>query len=71
MSAETIRTTMSVPAIRCSGCAETIGETLGPIDGVDAVDVDVHAKTVTVNHAPRITRERLAAALGDAGFPVA
>ncbi len=71
MSIESTKTTFSVPTIRCSGCAEAIGEALNLIDGVDAVNVDVQAKTVAVEHEPRIARETLETALGKAGFPVA
>lgn len=73
MSTESTKTTFSVPTIRCGGCAEAIGEALNRIDGVDAVDVDVdvQAKTVAVEHEPRISRESLEAALEKAGFPAA
>lgn len=71
MSTESMKTTISVPTIRCGGCAEAIGEALNRIDGVEAVDVDVQAKTVAVEHEPRIDRETLETALGKAGFPAA
>ena len=71
MSTELTKTTFSVPTIRCGGCAEAIGEALNRIDGVDAVDVDVPAKTVAVEHESRILRETLETALDKAGFPAA
>lgn len=37
-----------VPAIHCAGCAATIAEALEPVEGVEATDVDVDAKTVKV-----------------------
>lgn len=71
MLTETIQTTISVPTIRCGGCAESISTALNQIDGVKAVDVDVPAKAVTVEHAPHIARESLEMALDKAGFPAA
>ena len=71
MSTESTKTTFSVPTIRCGGCAEAIGEALNRIDGVDAVDVDVQAKTVAVEHETRLTRETLETELEKAGFPAA
>lgn len=71
MSTESTKTTLSVPTIRCGGCAEAIGEALNRIDGVDAVDVDIQGKTVVVEHEDRITRETIETALGEAGFPAA
>ncbi len=71
MSTESTKTTLSVPTIRCGGCAEAIGEALNRIDGVNAVDVDVQSKKVAVEHERRITVDTLEAALDKAGFPAA
>ena len=69
MLTENTRTMFRVPTIRCGGCAETITQALNRIDGVEAVDVDVQAKTVAVDHEPRTARETLETALATAGFP--
>ena len=65
-------TTFSAPGIVCGGCASSIQRALGGIPGVQNVQVDIEAKTVTVTHDPaQAPRETLAAALDDAGFSVA
>lgn len=41
-------TTLSVPDISCAHCERTIKDTLGPVEGVRSVDVDIPAKSVKV-----------------------
>jgi copper chaperone len=59
----------SVPAIHCEGCAASISDALEPVDGVEATEVDVDAKTVHVRGTPddRVIRKVLAAS----GYPPA
>jgi len=65
-------TTFSAPDIVCGGCVSSIQRALGGIPGVQNVQVDIEAKTVTVTHDPgQVPRESLADALDDAGFSVA
>lgn len=58
------------PAIHCEGCANAIKRSLGKLEGIQSVAVDVDAKTVTAQyddarlHEPQI-RERLE----QSGFP--
>jgi len=40
--------TYDVPAISCDHCVQAITGAVQPLDGVEAVDVSVDAKTVTV-----------------------
>lgn len=58
-----------VPAIHCAGCAASIGDALEPVEGVEATDVDVEAKTVRVRGTAddRVIRKVLAAS----GYPAA
>jgi copper chaperone CopZ len=58
-----------VPAIHCAGCAATIGDALEPVEGVEATDVDVVAKTVRVRGSAedRVVRKILEAS----GYPPA
>ena len=61
-------TTFSVPKMKCDGCASTIRQALGHI--VEAVDVDLEAKTVRVTLLPEGARpEDVRKALEQAGFP--
>jgi copper chaperone CopZ len=61
--------TYNVPAIDCDGCAKAIGEALEPVEGVEATDVDIDAKTVRVRGSAddRVVRKVLTAA----GYPPA
>lgn len=61
--------TYKVPTIHCDGCASTISEALEPVEGVEATDVDLDAKTVRVRGSAddRVVRKVLEAA----GYPPA
>lgn len=61
--------TYTVPAIHCEGCASSIAEALEPVEGVEATDVDVDARTVRVRGSAedRVIRKVLAAS----GYPPA
>ena len=64
-----MESSFSAPGIVCDGCAATIARTLGALPGVAEVGVDVEQKAVRVTHGPGVTREELARALADAGYP--
>lgn len=65
-----MNTTFAAPDIECAGCAASIEKALGRTPGVQAVTVDVPAKTVSVGFDPaQATREALAEALAGIGFP--
>ena len=63
-------TTVTAPDIECDGCANAIKNSVGRLDGVDSVQVDVQGKQVTVQHSPQISRTDIEQALDKAGFPV-
>ena len=58
----------AVPSIVCEGCAELLTERLGGVPGVEAVNVDVTGKMVTVDGDADDTAVR--AAIADAGHRV-
>ncbi len=58
----------SVPAISCGHCKEAIESSVGAVDGVAAVTVDIDAKTVTVVGG---VDPDIVAAIDDAGYDVA
>lgn len=63
-------TTFSAPDISCGGCANAIKKALGGVAGIDRVDVDVDAKTVTVAHDPDLaSAAAVLTRLDHAGFP--
>lgn len=65
-----IETTLKVPDIVCGGCAASIKNALGVIEGVGQIAIDVENKTVAVEHDERtISRKEIADKLDDIGFP--
>ena len=62
------QTELNVPDITCGGCAGSIKKALGGVQGINQVDVDINAKTVTVKHDEQLTRDDLVKAIDHAGF---
>jgi copper chaperone len=62
--------TFHAPDIECDGCANSIKRALGRIQGIQAVEVDVPTKHVTVTFGDDTTPADISAALDKAGFPV-
>ena len=60
--------TFDAPEIVCGGCAASIKNALGKIEGISKVEVDVAQKRVMVNHAETISREAIGVALDRAGY---
>ncbi len=63
-------TTIRTPDITCGGCASSIKNALGKMEGIGQIEVDVDAKTVSIEHDAQISREQIEAELDDIGFPV-
>ncbi len=63
-------TTVKTPDITCGGCANSIKNALGKMDGIKNVEVDVATKTVSIEHGAQISRGEIEAKLDDIGFPV-
>jgi copper chaperone len=61
-------TTYNVPDISCDHCKSTITDRVAPLPGVEAVDVDIEAKTVTVSGGDPTAVQ---AAIADAGYATA
>ena len=59
----------SVPGISCGHCKAAIEGEVGQVPGVDAVEVDVEAKTVRVDGSA--SEELIRAAVDEAGYEVA
>ncbi len=60
--------TYSVPDVSCDHCIRAITDEVGPLAGVDSVEVDLGTKTVTVvgGDEPSIL-----AAIDEAGYDIA
>ena len=61
--------TFHVPDISCSHCAAAISGDVQAVDGVESVEVDVKAKTVTVVAEP-LDERAIVAAIDEAGYEV-
>jgi copper chaperone len=62
--------TYSVPGISCDHCRTAISNEVGAVPGVQFVDVDLTAKTVTVRGAG-LSDAALRDAIDEAGYDVA
>jgi len=63
-------TTLSVPEIHCGHCKQAIEGAVGPLDGVQTVEVDVDARRVHVQHDDAVTVRALVDAIEDQGYDV-
>jgi copper chaperone len=62
--------TYTVPELSCSHCEEAVGNALVAVAGVEAVEVDLGTKLVTVTGAG-LDDAALRAAIDEAGYEVA
>ena len=62
--------TYSVPDVSCGHCRTAITNEVGPLPGVEFVEVDLDAKTVTVTGEP-LDQVAIRAAIDEAGYEVA
>ena len=70
VAAEPRTVTIGVEHMTCAACPITVRKALSHVAGVSASTVDMKAHTATVTYDPaRTTREALATAVSNAGFP--
>ena len=62
--------TYTVPAIHCGHCVSAIKEEVSSVEGVEAVDVDLDAKVVTIR-GEALSDEALREAIEEAGYEAA
>lgn len=62
--------TYRVPSIMCMHCVHTIKTELGDLEGVNAVDVKMEDKTVTISYEAPATEEKIEALLAEINYPV-
>ena len=60
----------SVPGVSCAHCRAAITEHVSAVAGVEAVEVDLDAKTVSVT-GEGLDEQAIVAAIDDAGYEVA
>ena len=61
--------TFSVAGISCAHCKMTIESGISEIPGVNAVEVEVKAKKVTVDFSAPATKDEISAQLAEIGYP--
>ena len=61
--------TYSVPGVSCAHCREAIEGEVSQVAGVEAVNVDLDAKTVSVE-GDALDEEAIVAAIDEAGYEV-
>jgi copper chaperone len=62
---------LNVPDISCGHCQATITNALTPLDGVQAVNVDIPTRKVAVEYDPTIVGvDRMKEALAEEDYPV-
>ena len=62
--------TYNVPGVSCEHCQRAIEGEVSQVEGVESVDVDLDAKTVTVSGEP-LDEQAIVAAIDEAGYEVA
>ncbi len=66
----TVTEQLTVNGMTCGHCVSSVEGALRPVEGVEAADVDLQAKTVTVVHDDRVTRDRLVELIEEQGYDV-
>ena len=62
---------LNVPDISCGHCQATITDALTPLEGVQAVNVDIPTRKVTVEYDPTIVGiDRMKEVLAEEDYPV-
>ena len=66
-----MRTRLAAPDINCQACKEAIEGALGPVPGVETVEVDVAGRVVDVAHGPGVDAAALTRLVEEQGYQVA
>ena len=65
------KTVINVEGMSCQHCVNAVTKALNPIPGVSAVEVDLDAKTVSVEYDPAlVTIDGLGKKIQDQGYDV-
>lgn len=68
-TAEQQQVMLAIGGMACSGCANTIQQTLNDLDGVKEVTVDLKQESATVTFNPNtVSAEALGQAVEEAGY---
>ena len=61
----------SVPDMTCGHCKTTVENAVSSLDGVRSAEVNLEAKTVTVNHDETVDSTSIVGVIEEAGYQVA
>jgi len=61
---------LNVEGMSCNHCVMAIKKTVGAIQGVESVDVNLDGGTVSVQHGDGVNMEQLKEAIQGAGYDV-
>ena len=64
-------TTYTVVGMTCGHCVSSVSEEVGALAGVEAVDVDLAAGTLSVTADPSVDEPAVRAAVEEAGYSLA
>jgi len=65
-------TTLVAPDISCENCQHAIEGTVGKLEGVSQVQVDIPTRTVQIDYGPKIvTLTKIEEVLDDTGYTLA
>ena len=64
----TNQTTLAVLGMTCPSCSRHVTMALKSVPGVDAVEVQVRAKRVSVQHSAQVQLQQMVEALAEAGY---
>lgn len=62
--------TLKSADIHCDACANSIRNTVGKLEGVQSLDVDVVGQSVTVSFAEPATEDQVRETMAHAGFDI-
>ena len=65
-----MKTVINIEGMSCAHCVNAVNRALREVEGVVAVDVDLHSKTATVEHSDAATFEMMKTAIEEAGYEV-
>ncbi|MFN2488703.1 MAG: heavy-metal-associated domain-containing protein [Actinomycetota bacterium] len=63
--------TFSVPEMSCGHCKTTVENAVSSLGGVRSAEVNLEAKTVTVDHDDSVENSSIVGAIEEAGYQVA
>jgi copper chaperone len=63
-------TVLHVEGMSCGHCVKAVSGAVSAVHGVTGIQVDLAAKTATVEHDAQVTFEALKAAIEDQGYDV-